>query len=69
MTQVVDFVNAPETIREAFEPYYTDAFLETETDPNLVHDLSAKLDTFGIYTTAEIDQCAKAYVEARTATS
>lgn len=65
MTQVVDFVNAPETIREAFEPYYTDAFLETETDPNLVHDLSAKLDTFGIYTTAEIDQCAKAYVEGK----
>lgn len=65
MTQVVDFVNAPETIREAFEPYYTGAFLETETDPNLVHDLSAKLDTFGIYTQAEIDQCAKAYVEGK----
>lgn len=65
MTQAVDFVNAPETIREAFEPYYTDAFLETETDPNLVHDLSAKLDTFGIYTTAEIEQCAKAYVEGK----
>ena len=63
MTQVVDFVNAPETIREAFEPYYTDAFLETETDPNLVHDLSAKLDTFNIFTLAAIDQCAKAYVE------
>ncbi len=65
MTQVVDFVNAPETIREAFEPYYTDAFLETETDPNLVHDLSAKLDTFGIYTPAEIDQCAEAYVKGK----
>ena len=65
MTQVVDFVNAPDTIREAFEPYYIDAFLETETDPNLVHDLSAKLDTFGIYTPAEIDQCAKAYVEGK----
>jgi type I restriction enzyme R subunit len=62
MTQVVDFVNAPEAIREAFEPYYTDAFLETETDPDLVHDLSSKLDTFGIYTPAEIDQCAKEYV-------
>jgi type I restriction enzyme R subunit len=62
MTQVVDFVNAPETIREAFEPYYTGAFLETETDPNLVHDLSAKLDTAGIYTQSEIDDCAQAYV-------
>ena len=63
MTQVVDFVNDPGSIRESFEPYYTDAFLETETDPNLVHDLSAKLDTFGIYTQAEIDQCAEAYVK------
>ena len=62
-TQVVDFVNEPEAIREAFEPYYTDAFLETATDPNLVHDLSAKLDTFGIYAQAEIDQCADAEVK------
>lgn len=65
MAQVVDFVNAPETIREAFEPYYTGAFLETETDPDLVHDLSAKLDTFGIYTQAQIDDCAQAYVEGK----
>jgi type I restriction enzyme R subunit len=63
MTQVVDFVNEPETIRESFEPYYTDAFLETETDPNLVHDLSAKLDNAGIYTQAEIDKCAEAFVK------
>lgn len=61
MTQVVDFVNDPASIREAFEPYFTDAFLETETDPNLVHDLSAKLDTAAIYTQEEVDQCAVAY--------
>jgi type I restriction enzyme, R subunit len=63
MTQVVDFVNEPEEIRKAFEPYFTDAFLETETDPNLVHDLAAKLDTAAIYTQAEIDQCAEAFVK------
>lgn len=62
VTQVVDFVNEPAAIRESFEPYFTDAFLETETDPNLVHDLVAKLDTAGIYTQAEIDQCAHAFV-------
>lgn len=65
MTQVVDFVNEPAAIREAFEPYFTDAFLETETDPNLVHDLAAKLDTAGIYTQAEIDQCAEAFVKGK----
>ncbi|GGV51020.1 hypothetical protein GCM10010293_62530 [Streptomyces griseoflavus] len=63
MTQVVDFTNDPGKIQEAFEPYYTDAHLEQSTDPNLVHDLSAKLDTFGIYTLAEIDQCAEAFVK------
>ena len=62
MTQVVDFVNDPETIREAFEPYYTDVFLETATDSNLVHDLAAKLDQAPIFTAAEVDQCARAYV-------
>ncbi len=65
MTQIVDFVNEPELIRKAFEPYFTDAFLETETDPNLVHDLAAKLDTAGIYTQAEIDECAEAFVTAK----
>src|SRR5699024_9049070 len=49
--------------QRAFEPYYTDVHLEQETDPNLVHDLAAKLDTFGIYTLAELDQCAEAWVQ------
>ncbi|MFD9829022.1 type I restriction endonuclease subunit R [Tsukamurella tyrosinosolvens] len=65
MTQVVDFVNNPADIQKSFEPYFTGAFLETETDPNLVHDLSAKLDTAGIYTQAEIDQCAHAFVNGK----
>ncbi len=65
MTRVVDFVNDPAGIREAFEPYFTDAFLETETDPNLVHDLSTKLDTAAIYTPDEIDRCAQAYVQSK----
>ena len=65
MTQVVDFVNEPEAIRAAFEPYFTDAFLETATDPNLVHDLAAKLDTSGIFTQPEVDQCAEAFVKGK----
>ncbi|WP_394937734.1 type I restriction endonuclease subunit R [Psychromicrobium sp. YIM B11713] len=64
-TQVVDFVNNPADIRDAFEPYYLGAFLETETDPNLVHDISIKLDQATIYTKAEIDACAESYVNGR----
>jgi type I restriction enzyme, R subunit len=31
-TFVIDFVNKPEAIRTAFEPYFTNATLETETE-------------------------------------
>jgi type I restriction enzyme R subunit len=57
---IVDFVNVPESIQSDFEPYYTDAFLETVTDPNLVHDIAAKLDTAGIYDDVDVDAVAVA---------
>lgn len=41
---------------------FADAYLETTTDPNLVHELIAKLDYAGIYTDDEADQCAEAWV-------
>jgi type I restriction enzyme R subunit len=62
-TYVVDFVNDPEAILAAFKPYYGEAWLAAETDPNLVHDLRAKLDTAAIYTTREIDRLAEAWVK------
>jgi type I restriction enzyme R subunit len=62
MTQVVDFVNDPEKIRESFEPYFVGAYLETATDPNLVHDIAAKLDTAAIYTQADVLMCAEAFL-------
>ena len=39
-TFVIDFVNKPEDIRAAFEPYFTNATLETETDPYVVVHLA-----------------------------
>jgi len=58
-------VNVPESIQEDFEPYYTDAFLETATDPNLVHDIATKLDTAGIYETSDIDAVADSWVKGK----
>lgn len=55
---MLDFVNDPEMIRLSFEPYYTDAYLETRTDPNLVHDLASKLKEAGISTENEVDAVA-----------
>jgi type I restriction enzyme R subunit len=61
-TTIVDFVNVPESIQADFEPYYTDAYLETATDPNLVHDIATKLDAAGVYETSDIDAVVAAWV-------
>ena len=64
-TMIVDFVNIPEQIQADFQPYYTDAFLETATDPNLVHDIAAKLDAADIYEQADIDAVADVWVRGK----
>jgi type I restriction enzyme R subunit len=61
-TTVVDFVNQPEDIQTAFEPYFTDAYLETATDPNLVWDVASKLDIAGIYEQSDLDAVVDAWV-------
>ena len=62
-TFVLDFVNEPNDILEAFEPYFRDARLADITDPNLVHDIANKLDHSGIYDQTEVEAVAKAFVE------
>ena len=36
---MLDFVNTPEDIKEAFQPFYQSTVLHEETDPNLIYDL------------------------------
>ncbi|WP_431864330.1 type I restriction endonuclease subunit R [Microbacterium paraoxydans] len=55
-TFVLDFVNEPLEILDAFKDYYRKATLTATTDPNLVYDLVTKLDAAGIYTMAEVSQ-------------
>lgn len=64
-TFVLDFINEPEEILDAFLPYYRRATLTNATDPNLVHDLQAKLDTAGIYTAGEVEQLVDAWLQAK----
>lgn len=61
-TFVIDFVNKPEDIRVAFEPYFTGARLETETDPYVVAHLATKLAQSGIYTPEQVRQVAELWV-------
>jgi type I restriction enzyme, R subunit len=55
-TYVLDFVNDPKEILESFKMYYTTAELADVTDPNLVFNLRAKLDSTGYYDDFEIDR-------------
>lgn len=55
-TFVLDFVNEPLEVLDAFKDYYRKAELTALTDPNLIYDLVTKLDASGIYTMSEVEQ-------------
>jgi len=48
-TFVLDFYNAAEEIKEAFDPYFTSTILSEETSPNKLNDLLDALEKFEIY--------------------
>lgn len=58
-TYILDFVNDAADILKAFKTYYETAELEAATDPHLVYDLRAKLDSTGYYDDFEVDRVAK----------
>ncbi|GAB3556221.1 type I restriction endonuclease subunit R [Spelaeicoccus albus] len=60
-TFVLDFVNDPDDIHEAFLTYYLEAYVEKETDPNLVHQLATKLAQARIYTPNDVERYAEAW--------
>lgn len=55
-TYVLDFVNDSAEILAAFKAYHATAELENVTDPNLVFNLRAKLDSAGYYDDFEVDR-------------
>ena len=55
-TLVLDFVNEPEQIQEAFQEYYQTTMLAEETDPNRLYDLQRQLESFDLYDEGTIDQ-------------
>ncbi|EHM09450.1 helicase, type I site-specific restriction-modification system restriction subunit [Thermanaerovibrio velox DSM 12556] len=61
-TFVLDFVNDPETIRKAFEPYYRTTILADETDPNKLHDLKADLDSYEVYAPEQVEELVRLYL-------
>ena len=61
-TFVLDFVNDPDVIQKAFEPYYRTTILADETDPNKLHDLKAALDGYQVYTPQQVDDLVQRYL-------
>jgi len=58
-TYVLDFVNSSDEILAAFHTYYETAELEAATDPNLIYNLRAKLDSSGHYDDFEVERVVK----------
>ena len=61
ITYVLDFVNDVETIRLSFEPYYEHSQLLATTNPDIIYDLSTKLDQQHIYSKQDINNFIDAY--------
>jgi type I restriction enzyme R subunit len=62
-TFVLDFVNDPDDILEAFRPFYTTAELANVSDPNLIYDLFDKLGEQRIYEWREVEAFADAFYD------
>ncbi len=54
-TFVLDFVNKPEEIQEAFKQYYDGAVMGEQVDPDRLYELKDNLDASGIYLQTEVD--------------
>ena len=62
-TFVLDFVNRPDEILASFQPYYRTAQLEEVTDPNIIHDLMAKLGKTNVYFWSDVEAFAKDFFD------
>ncbi len=61
-TFVLDFVNEPEEILEAFQPYYQTAKLLDVSDPDKIFTLYDKLYASGIFYPGEVDSFCEAFL-------
>ncbi|WP_313953013.1 type I restriction endonuclease subunit R [Accumulibacter sp.] len=62
-TFVLDFVNAPEEIREAFKIYYEGAGMGDEVDPARMYVIKGELDASAIYLDDEVERFCDVYFQ------
>ncbi len=61
-TFILDFVNDPGVIKEAFDRYYKTTILSGETDVNKLNSLIDTMDSIQVYNYNEIDQLVALYL-------
>lgn len=60
-TFVLDFVNEPEEILKAFQPYYEQTFIGERAEAQQLYELQAKLDGHQVYFKAEVEEFSKVF--------
>lgn len=64
-TFVLDFVNEPEEILAAFQPYYEQTIIGERAEPKQLYELQAKLDGHQVYYKAEVEEFCKVFYKPR----
>ncbi len=64
-TFVLDFVNEPEEILAAFQPYYEQALIGERADPKQLYELQAKLEAQQVYYKAEVAEFCKVFYKSK----
>lgn len=62
-TFILDFANDTDTIKKAFERYYTTTILSDETDPNKLYDLITEMEHHQVYTDYHVDTLVELYLK------
>jgi type I restriction enzyme R subunit len=65
-TYILDFVNEPDEILEAFQTYYEDAELTTPSNPDVIHDMLGKLRGMNIIDQHDVDGVVNAWLNKTT---
>jgi type I restriction enzyme R subunit len=60
-TFVLDFVNEPDEILAAFQPYYEQTLIGEQADARQLYELQAKLDAAQVYHKPEVEEFAKVF--------
>ena len=63
-TLVLDFVNEPKQVQEAFQQYYQTTILAEGTDPNQLYDLQHQLEGFNLYDEETIEEFCNIFYDA-----